>query len=119
VTDWVFLQTDWAEFMAHLELYWQDRTAASALWTANYGTSPNTVPYIYEPIWLDSRTIVNGRVGIENVKLGSGTLRSALWVRNMFDEDYSSYGINFATLGPVTEQYGDPRTYGIDVTWEF
>jgi iron complex outermembrane receptor protein len=119
VTDWVFAQTDWAEFMAHVEVFWQQKTAASTAWTATYGAAPNQLAYIYEPIWLDARTIVNGRIGIENVELGGGTLRSSLWVRNVFDEDYSSYGINFATLGPITEQYGDPRTYGLDVTWEF
>jgi iron complex outermembrane receptor protein len=119
VTDWVFARTEWAEFMAHVELFWQDETAAAALWSGTYGTAPNTVPYVFPDIMLDDRIVVNARLGIENVELGGGTLRSSLWVRNAFDEDYPSYGFSFLTGGPILEQYAEPRTYGLDVTWEF
>ena len=48
-----------------------------------------------------------------------GTLRASLWGRNLGDEEYNTFGINFASLGPVTAHYGEPRSYGMDVTWEF
>jgi iron complex outermembrane recepter protein len=125
ITDWVFLTTDWAEFMAHVEVFWQDETFASALWTNNYtirgagvpaGTS---FPVTYEPIVLKDRAVVNARLGMENVKMGNGTLRAGLWARNLTDEEYQNFGINFGGLGVITEQYAEPRTYGLDVTWEF
>nr|MBP8925138.1 hypothetical protein [Pseudomonadales bacterium] len=68
---------------------------------------------------LKDRLIVNARIGIENVELSSGTLRTALWVRNLTDEEYGTAGINFASLGPITTQYGEPLTWGMDVSWEF
>ena len=35
------------------------------------------------------------------------------------DEEYNNYGINFGGLGAITAQYGEPLTYGLDVTFEF
>ncbi|MCG3170224.1 MAG: Vitamin B12 transporter BtuB [Pseudomonadales bacterium] len=120
VTDWVFLSTDWADFMAHVEVFWQDEIGTSALWTNNYRATGGTYPYIYEPIILKDRTLVNARIGMENVELSNGTsLRASLWANNVFDKEYNTFGINFGSLGVITEQYGAPRTYGLDVIWEF
>jgi iron complex outermembrane receptor protein len=115
ITDWVFMRTDWAEFMAHVEVFWQDESYAAALWTAQYSNEP----VVFDDIVLDERTIVNARIGIENVELGNGTLRAALWGKNIFDQDYNTFGVNFANLGPITEQYGEEATFGLDVTYEF
>ena len=66
---------------------------------------------MFDPIVLDERTIVNARVGIENVELGNGTLRASIWGRNVFDQDYNTFGVNFASLGPITEQYGEEASF--------
>ncbi len=68
---------------------------------------------------LKDRAVVNARIGIENVELSAGTLRASIWGRNLTDEEYQNFGINFGSLGPITEQYGEPVTYGVDVTFEF
>ena len=125
ITDWVFASTDWADFMAHVEVFWQDESAASALWTNNYavrdasGATVGTYPVIYDPIILNDRAVVNARIGIENVELSSGTLRAAIWGRNLTDEEYTNFGINFGGLGSITQQFAEPLTYGVDVTYEF
>ena len=120
VTDWAFAHTDWADFMAHIEVFWQDRTATSALWTNHYNVGGSNYPYVYDDIWLKKRAIVNARIGMENVEFANGTsLRASLWARNLTDKKYNTFGINFAGLGPITDQYGEPRTYGLDVVWEF
>ncbi|MBK6279536.1 MAG: TonB-dependent receptor [Gammaproteobacteria bacterium] len=120
VGDWVFASTDWADFMAHLEVFWQDETAAAAMWPTTYDIPGGSYPYIYDHIMLKEHTILNARLGIENVELSTGgTLRASLWGRNLGDEEYNTFGINFASLGPVTAHYGEPRSYGMDVTWEF
>ena len=115
ITDWVFARTDWAEFMAHVEVFWQSKSYAAALWTGTYSNDP----VVFDPIKLDERTIVNARLGIENVEIGNGTLRASLWARNAFDQDYNTFGINFASLGLITEQYGEEATFGLDITYEF
>ena len=115
ITDWVFVRTDWAEFMAHVEVFWQDESYAAAAWTGTYSGEP----VLFDPIVLDERTIVNARVGIENVELGNGTLRASIWGKNVFDQDYNTFGVNFASLGPITDQYGEEASFGLDVTYEF
>ena len=115
IVDWVFARTDWAEFIAHTEVYWQSKSYASALWSGTY----NNEPYVFDQIELDQRTIVNMRLGMENVEVGDGYLRAGIWAKNLLDEDYNTFGINFASLGPITNQYGVGTTFGIDVTYEF
>ena len=115
IADWVVYRADWAEFIFHTEVYWQSQSYASALWTGTY----NGEPYVYPQIKLDERTMVNMRLGMEGVQVGDGMLRAGLWAKNLTDEDYNTFGINFASLGPITSQYGIGTTFGMDVTYEF
>ena len=92
IADWVVYRADWAEFIFHTEVYWQSKSYASALWTGTY----NGEPYVYDDIKLDSRTIVNMRLGMEGVQIGDGYLRAGLWAKNLTDEDYNTFGVNFA-----------------------
>lgn len=115
IVDWVFARTDWAEFILHTEVFWQSEGYSAALWSGTY----NGEPYVFPNIEIEDRTVVNMRLGMEGVDLGDGTLRAGIWARNLFDESYNTYGINFASLGPVTHQYGDEATFGMDVTYEF
>ena len=48
----LFAQTDWADFMAHVEMYWQDETAAAAMWPTTYDIPGGSYPYIYDHIML-------------------------------------------------------------------
>ena len=115
VTDWVFVRTDWAEFIAHVEVFWQDESYAAGAWTSQV----NGDPVLYDDVVLDERTIVNARIGIDNVELGNGTLRAALWGKNVFGQDYPTFGINFTQGVVVTEQYAEEASFGLDVTYEF
>jgi iron complex outermembrane receptor protein len=115
IVDWVFARTSFGEFMLHGEVFWQEETYPAALWVYDYGGNPAILD---QPV-LDQRTIVNLRLGLENVELGDGTLRAGLWARNAFDEEYATFGINYGRLGIVTKQYGEEATFGLDVTYEF
>ena len=75
-----------------------------------------SAPQAFTATLLDERTIINGRVAIEEIELGRGTLEVAAWGRNLFDQDYKSYVI---PLGFDIVNFGDPRTYGIDVSYNF
>jgi len=44
-------------------------------------------------------------------------LKLSLWGKNLTDEDYRINGIP-AQFGAVN-YYGDPRSYGVDVTYDF
>ena len=115
IADWVVYRANWAEFIVHTEVFYQSKSYASALWTGTY----NGEPYVFDQIELDSRTMVNMRVGMEGVEIGDGYLRAGLWAKNLTGEDYNTFGVNFSSLGPITEQYGIDTTFGLDVTYEF
>ena len=113
--DYVFARTSFGDIRGYLQASWQDEWYESALWTGNYAGEP----FIYDHQIMDERTLVNARFSLENVKVGDGLLTFALWGKNLTNDDYPTFGINFGGLGIITEQYGPPRTYGLDVTYEY
>ncbi len=120
--DYVFARTSWGEVTGYVNLNWQDEWFASAAYPALVAVSRGgpTVPVLYENREMDARTVVDARLSLENVEVGDGAMRFTLWGKNLTDEDYSTYGINFGNeLGLITQNYGDPRTYGIEIAYEY
>lgn len=64
-----------------------------------------------------SRKLLNGRISLEEIELGQGKLRMALWGKNLTDEEYIVHGANFSFYRAYT--WGAPRSAGIDLTYEF
>lgn len=65
----------------------------------------------------DSHTLLNARLTLSNIEVGNGSLNVSAWGRNITDEEYIVHGASFSFYDGYT--YGDPATYGIDVTYEF
>jgi iron complex outermembrane receptor protein len=86
---------------------------------ASYRTSSFSDQANTEELVNDARTLVNARIGIENADSG---IRVVAWVRNLFKEEYT-HGKAFGsgTFSPGSLQYsvGDPRTYGVEVSFNF
>ncbi len=77
-----------------------------------------------EDIAQDGYDVLNLRIAYEEVALGDGTLAVAGWVRNMADEEYKIGGYEFDVSGygmgrASTNQWGEPRTWGVDVIYRF
>lgn len=121
--DYVFARTNIGDFTGHLGVNWQDHWYESGLWTEVIGANPATgnpgTPVIHPHLKMDERTVVNARFSLENIRVGDGTLKFSLWGKNLTNDDYPTFGINFGGMGLIAEQYGDPRTYGLDVTYEY
>ncbi|MDB9998971.1 TonB-dependent receptor [Porticoccaceae bacterium] len=71
---------------------------------------------------LDSYSLINGRIVLENIDLGAnyGALKLALWSKNITDEEYIVFA--FPLGNPpiaISQVYGTPRTVGLDLTYEF
>ncbi len=67
----------------------------------------------------DAYQLVNLRVG---KRWGAWGLSA--WVRNLFDEDYTTRGFYFGNEPPLFEntlytRFGDPRTYGITFSYDY
>ena len=121
-----------------LGIDWDIAQTNYGLWTANL-----TYSYLddYEPYFdpdqnaasqIDDRSLLNARVALTEVPLGSaGYLEVALWGENLTDEDYRINTIPFggvdqrvdpnggSGVGWTTSYFGDPRTYGVDITYSF
>ncbi len=113
--DYTFARLSFGDITGFLQVNWQDKWYETALWTINYGGVNYTLPHQ----GMDERTVVNARLNLENIRLGEGTLKIGLWGKNLTNDDYPTYGINFGSLGLISQQYGEPRTYGIDFSYEY
>lgn len=117
--DWTFARTGLGDLDLYLQVHWQDESRQVAITTGVMGTAPNDVVYVYDTPELDARTLVGARLGWSNIPVGNNSLKLTLWARNLLDEEYPSFGINFGALGLLTQQYGEPRMYGLEASYEF
>lgn len=119
--DWVFAQGKFGELRLSANGIWQDEMTPISLNTGNYDTNGNRLPdtpVAFEQLASDQRTIVNLRLACDNV-FGYTNLGVAAWVRNLTDDDHRNFSFNYGeSLGLVVAQYGDPRVWGVDLTWE-
>jgi len=92
-------------FSAHIDTYWQD--------SVDYGA---TGPFNYSG-W--AYAVVNGRVQLVDIPLQKGGLDVAVFGRNLFDRKYRTFGFDVGTLGWQVNNYGDPRTFGLGLTYHF
>ena len=69
---------------------------------------------------LDAYALVNARLNLADISLGShtGSLNLSLWGKNLTDEEYIVYGVPLTGVGAV-QVFGTPRTYGLDFTYRF
>ena len=65
-------------------------------------------------------TLLNARVALVDWEVGNHqTLELSLWGKNLTDEEYRVNGIPQDAFGYGVNYYGDPRTFGADVTYRF
>ena len=69
----------------------------------------------------DARGLVDGQIRIDGIKLGgSGNgFGLTLWGKNLTNEKYVTRSVDFGQLGFAGVIYGDPRTYGLSLDFEF
>ena len=80
---------------------------------------------------LEDRSLLNARLALAEVALGQGSLAVAVWGKNITDEDYRINTIPFggvdqrvdpnggSGVGWTTSYFGDPRTYGLELSYQF
>lgn len=72
---------------------------------------------------LDGYTIMNARLTLADIRFGadSGAFKVSVWGRNLTDEEYvvNGFSVGGDPVDTVTQLFGDPRTGGIDVVYEF
>jgi len=80
-----------------------------------YGTGKNDD---IEGFRLGHRGILNARLALEDIGVGSdGSLSASLWIRNWENEAYYAHAVSFGYARTAT--FGEPRTYGLDITYHY
>lgn len=79
-------------------------------WQGSFYSGPNDYTY------SRSYGIWNGRLQFIDRPLSKGRLRAALWGRNLTDR---AYILATNSLGLISAQFGEPRTLGLDVTYDY
>lgn len=69
---------------------------------------------------IDAYDVLNARISLRNIRVGPFRgFGVALWGKNLGDEKYLEHGIDFGPLGYTGNQFGEPRSYGIEFTYDF
>lgn len=109
--DWQIANTGLGKLSLNLNANYQGDTFAQAMSSDNYASGP----VIFQQATNNQRTLVNARLSLSDIDMGSSKLRVSLWGRNLTNEDYREFSFNYgASLGLNLAQYGEPRTYGVD-----
>jgi iron complex outermembrane receptor protein len=66
---------------------------------------------------LDDYSLLNARLSLADVPVGDGRVTLAAWGKNLTDEEYRTNTIPFVFW--TVSYFGNPRTYGMDVSYEF
>jgi iron complex outermembrane receptor protein len=88
----------------------------------NSGYKNDTLDTMYDQYTESNAfTLVNGRLTLSEIEAAQGTLEFSAWGKNMFDEEYRTYGIGSfgAPLGFAGAVYNEPRSWGLDVTYRY
>ena len=97
-------------FSAHGDVYWQDEE----------DFAPTTLTAGYRPTQAWAYALVSGRLAYSGIPLAKGTLDIAVFARNLLDRKYRTYGVDIgAGLGYAVNVYGDPRTFGLQLVYNF
>ena len=75
----------------------------------------------FESTEVEAYDLLDARLTLSEIPLGSGgrQLELALWAKNLTDEEYRTHGIDFGAFGFSGNYFGNPRTYGAFIRYQF
>jgi outer membrane receptor protein involved in Fe transport len=116
--DWDVLRRGKHVVSFNLSGNYQDATqsigASTSLYTA---AGQPQIPVNFQQPVNQSRTLVNTRLTWAYEADGGTEVRVSAWGQNITDEDYRTFGYNLgADLGLPVHQWGNPATYGLDIS---
>ena len=102
----------------NLSANYQDATESIGASTSLYrAAGAPQIPVNYQQPINQSRTLVNTRLTWAYESDTGTEIRVSAWGQNITDEDYRTFGYNLgADLGLPVHQWGNPATYGVDIS---
>lgn len=95
------LQSQIGLLTANLGYTWQDEMNTST-------SNPDFV--------IDDYGLVNMRVTLSDIPVAQGSLALSLWGKNLADKEY---WVSLSKIADPYAIYGEPRTYGVDLSYDF
>lgn len=92
---------DFGTLQFHLDYSWQDDQLSLA--NTNFGR-----------VEVEAFGLLNARISIADIDAGDGKLQLAIWSKNLADADDVNYRI-----GATATTHLQPRTFGMDIVYEF
>jgi iron complex outermembrane receptor protein len=92
-------------FSAHVDAYWQDSVV-------NHPVRP-------QHDMEGNYAVFNGRIQLADIPLQKGSLDIAAYGRNLANRQYRTFGFDLGALGWAVNTFGDPRTFGVQLTYNF
>lgn len=107
--DYQFGESSLGDFWLNLSYSWQD---------SHYATAGTGASAQQKALWeIDSYGLLNARLTLTAAAVKTGELRLALWGKNIQDKDYVSH--RFTAGAGSTIAYNEPRSFGLDIIYEF
>jgi iron complex outermembrane recepter protein len=68
----------------------------------------------------DGYTLFNAKLELSSIPItqDNGNLRLGIWGKNITDEEYTISSFHFEGFSTI-QAFGEPRTYGVDINYEF
>lgn len=140
--DYEFEPFSFGVLAANINYIWQDEvyTAASTTYSTFIETGTGDVieitPEYYAAInnpnqpasaampdsersKLDDYGLLNARLTLSEISAGSGNVKVALWVKNIEDEQYVVDSVVSFAHADRAVLFGEPRSYGLDITYDY
>ncbi len=67
----------------------------------------------------EDQTLIHARATLHSMEVLGGNLTVSAWGRNLTDEEYREWGIDFGTLGFAVDSFKEKRSYGLDISYSF
>ena len=104
--DYSFIPKDYGQLKLHLDI-------------------TSTDHYSFVPFGeqrTDAYSLFNARVELADINIGSGdgSLKASIWAKNLLDEEYIIFAVAIGEpAASINQIFGDPRTLGLDISYEF
>ncbi|MGD9598429.1 MAG: TonB-dependent receptor [Steroidobacteraceae bacterium] len=114
-------RTAWGDVRGVLDYSWTDDYYTYPYQLASSGPQYNPLRPIAGDSLVESYGVLNARLALSGVSLGSAQGEVALWGRNLADKSHINNYIDFGPLfGNLTNAfYIEPRTYGLEISFSW
>ena len=80
--------------------------------------TPVGMPF-FDDIVSPGRSLVDAQIRLDDVAIGNGDWSLTAFVKNLTDKKHTTRAIDFGALGYAGVWYGDPRTWGLELSVRF